>query len=483
VRIPRFPIGAVWHAAHADDLLRALSDPSGSPARLRSVSRGASRVQVQVGMTVTEARACCAELEVRPWDDAVIDRAVVTMTAALLAASPQVTPVRGAPGLWWVGATGFDETALVHALERITNGRIAIADSCVAARAATWSRTCIVPPGACAHYLSRAPLALIPMDEEVRAALLSLGLRTAGALAQLSASDVERRWGELGLAAWRLSRGDDTRRPILARPDVQRSVSVELPVPTVTVEPVLFLIRAALDTLVATLIADARTAAIVTLTLALDGPAPHTITRQTQLSRPVARVAPLLEQCRALLDRFVLSAPIVGVTVAITATAPAGGEQGDILAPTWRDPAAVDAALARLHAELGPTSVVRPTMCDDHRPEHAATWTDCTTASSPRPPESRVPSPESRCFATQRLLTAPEPVTVEYARNRPVAIHWRSRRLPLDLTHRPDRIAGAWWTTPYARDYWRCTSANTELLLFADHTHDARQWYVQGWYD
>ncbi|HWZ60461.1 MAG TPA: hypothetical protein VNW46_15885, partial [Gemmatimonadaceae bacterium] len=278
-------------------------------------------------MTVAEARAYCADLEVRPWDDTVINQAVVAMTAKLLTASPQVTPVTGTPGMWWIGATGFDasggEPALAHALARIAGplARIAIADSCVAARAATWSRDatpCIVPPGTCAHYLSRVPLALIPMDDEVRAALHALGLRTAGALATLSATDVERRWGDLGLAAWRLSHGDDRRRPILARPETQRTVSADLPVPTVTVEPVLFLIRAALDHLVAQLVADARTAAIIALTLSLDSTpesSPRTITRQTQLSRPVARVAPLLEQCRALLDRFTLSAPILGVTV------------------------------------------------------------------------------------------------------------------------------------------------------------------------
>src|SRR5271168_3345298 len=103
VRIPRFPIAAVWRAVPAaDDRPLALVDPAGSPQRLRSVSRAASRARVHVGMTVAEARAYCAELEVRPWDDTVIDRAVVEMTATLLAASPQVTPVYGSPGMWWL---------------------------------------------------------------------------------------------------------------------------------------------------------------------------------------------------------------------------------------------------------------------------------------------------------------------------------------------------------------------------------------------
>jgi nucleotidyltransferase/DNA polymerase involved in DNA repair len=469
----------------------ALADASTSPSRLRSVSRAASRARVRVGMTIAEARAHYAGLEVRTWDDAVIGQAVVTTTAALLAASPQVTPVSGSPGMWWVGTTG-NEPAFVHALMDIArthhpDARVAIADSCVAAHAATWARrggACIVPAGGCAAYLAPVPLTLIPMDEEVRAALHALGLRTAGALATLSAADVERRWGDLGLAAWRLAHGDDRRRPILARPEPRRVVTAELPVSTVTVDPVLFLLRAALDRLVTQLVADARTAATIALTLTLDGPAdspPHTITRQTHLTRPAARVAPLLEQCRALLERFTLSAPILGVTVAITATAPATGEQGDILTPTWRDPAAVEASLTRLRAELGPSSVVRPVTHDDHRPERTGIWTtgDAPDAPRHRPPASQ-PLPPAH-----RLLPAPEPVTVDHTNGRPTVLHWRARRISLDSATRPTHLSGAWWSDEYNRSYWHCPTSATgpEFLIFVDHTHDAQQWYVQGWRD
>jgi hypothetical protein len=59
-------------------------------------------------MLLPEARACCADLDVRAWDDHAIRDAVLAASTALLAASPQVTPVAGAPGMWWVGANGFD---------------------------------------------------------------------------------------------------------------------------------------------------------------------------------------------------------------------------------------------------------------------------------------------------------------------------------------------------------------------------------------
>ncbi|MEO7522081.1 MAG: hypothetical protein ABIW79_09720, partial [Gemmatimonas sp.] len=104
------------------------------------VSLAAGRLGVRAGMAVPEARASCAVLDVRAWDDRVVADAILAVTTALLAASPRVTPVAGAPGMWWIGASGFDglggEDALGHALLDITrpwhpDARVAIADSCV----------------------------------------------------------------------------------------------------------------------------------------------------------------------------------------------------------------------------------------------------------------------------------------------------------------------------------------------------------------
>jgi protein ImuB len=334
-------------------------------------------------MTAPEARACCAALEIIPWDDHAIAGAITTVSAALLAASPRVTPVPREPGLWWVGASGFGalggEPALAHALLMIARhwhprARVAIADSCVAARAATRSTaaransTVIVPAECDARYLAGAPLALIPMDAELRETLAALGILTGGAFAALDADDVERRWGAEGLDAWHLARGEDRRRPVLARVNEPRVVDVELPAPTTTMEPVLFLARAALDALAAELVSDGRAAAAIAVTLTLDsarsalpgGAPPHTVTREVRFPRPTARAVHLFDQCRALLEQWPLTAPACGVKLAVVATAPLSGEQGDLLTPEWRDAAAADAALARLRAELGAGTVVRP---------------------------------------------------------------------------------------------------------------------------
>src|SRR5918998_100971 len=105
VRIPRFPIAAVWRGRATtpwDERPLALVDNG----RLRAVSAAGSRSRMRTGMTVAEARAICGELHTLLWDDTIIERAINEVTAALLAASPQVTPAAGEPGLWWVGAGG-----------------------------------------------------------------------------------------------------------------------------------------------------------------------------------------------------------------------------------------------------------------------------------------------------------------------------------------------------------------------------------------
>ena len=531
----RFPIP---DSRHWDDLPIALSDG----LRVRAVTTAGARTRIRAGMTVTEATSRCADLQVFPWDQVVVDDEVRRATAAFLGASPQVTPVAGAPGMWWIGATGLEtlggETALAKALLSLARrwhpaSRVAIADSCVAARAGTWETSrpesrgqrperaptihdsrftihppshesrvtshaiTIVPPGSDADYLATAPVGLIPMDEAMAEALTALGIRQAGGLAALPPDDVEQRWGHTGLMAWRLARGEDRRRPGLATTEYPRTVSADL-VPSVELmEPVLFLVRAALDRLLAGLVADGRAAATLAITLTLDdargagiAAQSHTMTREVRLAHPMARVVPLFERCRALLDRWTLPAPVCGVMVAVVATAPLAGEQGDLLDPSWHDPAAADAAFARLRAELGADAIVVPVVADEHRPEKAGMWLSLGEMGSPKTKDQRpkkAPSiPDSRfpIPASSRQLETPEPVDVECANGQPRVLWWRGRRMRLEHPSGPERLAGDWWKDAYARDYWRCQDPDGEgtLVLYHDYSSGSA-WFVQGWYD
>ena len=519
---------------HWDDLPIALVDAAGK--RMQAVSAAAGRVGVRAGMRPAEARALCAGLHELPWDTVAITAAIIEASAQLVSASPQVTPVHGAPGLWWVGASGFDaiggERELAHALLRVARRwhprpRVAIASSCVAARAATWAGASfktqagdralvhVVPAGHDAAYLAPAPLALVPMDDELRNALHALGLRTVGAFAELRSEDVERRWGEIGLRAWRLSRGDDTRRPVLARVETHPAVEVELASPAATMEPVLFIVRAALDRLVQDLIAHGRAIAAIAITLTLDdargpmgnGPA-HTVTREARTARPLARVVPLFERCRALLDSWTLEAPVIAVRVAIVAAAPLTGEQGDLLTTSWRDLGAADAAFERLRAELGTGAIVRAEAQDTHRPEKAGVWRELleeekrvpgslfpvvvkpTNRPTGEPTNRRTgerslfivaePPPPAMTMA-RRAFDPPEAVEVLCDGDAPRVVTWRGQRIAVTRALGPERLSGDWWDDGYRRDYWRCESGAGELVVFFDRATDG--WAMQAWAD
>ena len=537
VRIPRFPIGAVWLDAGEKSASSSTPPTAGAPhwdeqpialrdgPRLRAVTAAAARTHVRAGMTIAEARSRCAALDVRPWDDVCVARELTRASAAFLSASPQVAPAAGIPGTWWIGATGFDglggEQMLADTLQRMAKlwhpgARVAIADSCVAARAATWrtadgkqqtaentprtanseQRTAysIVSPNTDAQYLAALPLNLIPMDPEVREALVALGLTTCGALAALAAGDVERRWGAAGLSAWRLAQGIDARRPTLARTVQPREAHAELAMSTTSAEPLLFLVRGALERLMTDLVRDARAAAAVAITLTLDdghgalpsGHRAHTITREVRAPRALARVAPWFERCRALLDDWTLTAPVSAVTVTITVTAPMGAEQGDLLAPAWRDPAAAEAAFERLRTALGSGSVVRPVAVDAYTPEREGRWENLATVDGRRLTVETTLSPtvyRPPSAVSLRLLENPEVVSVIVApRGDPRALDWRGRRIPIARAVGPERLSGEWWTaSPFARDYWRCESdeLEQEFLLY----RDAQGWRLQGWYD
>ena len=491
-------------------------------SRVRAATATAARHGVRPGMTLPQARTACAPLQVLPWDEAALARETARASAAFLAASPQVTPVADAPGLWWVGAQGFDglggEGALATLLLALArawhpHARVAVADTAVAARAATWSARAVgaplhLAPGGDATYLAAVPLALLPMDDELRTTLTALGLRTVGALAALAPRDVERRWGAEGLGAWRLARGDDPRRATLARPDDPHVVAHDLPAPVPTTEPLLFVVRAALDRLVRALAAEGRAVAAVALTLTLDGERPRRVTREVRPAAPIARAAPLFERCRALLDAWPLDGPVCAVEVRIARVATAPVEQGDLLAPAWRDPAAAEAALARLRAAFGTAAVVRPAPRDSHAPERAGAWEAIEMVVAPPPPDTATimpspsPSPSPAPISApvgapaiaaagpapvaRRLLDPPERIAVTVdATGTPQEIRWRGDRRHIARAEGPERLSGDWWQpTPFARDYWRCRAdaggdAGGTLLCY----RDATGWWLQGWDD
>lgn len=486
-----------------------VADVRGAP-RVVAACALAARAGIVPDMALAQAKAFASGLIAVPWDDERLARAALEVTTALLTASPRITWESGRvgerrnEGVWWVDAAGLgEERRLAQHLLRIAKAlaygpvRIGIADSAIAAHAATFRHplarpparlTVVVPSGRDAAFLAPCPIGLLGLDEELAETLGALGLTTLGQLASLDPDEVESRFGLPGLAACRLARGDDPRGPSTPRDDTLPSAECDLGGSVATAEPLLFVLKGALASLGGALRAKGLAAREITITLALDDGS--SAERAVRPARPTSHEDALFDHCRAALENWPLPEPVVAIRLAATLTAPAAGEQGNLLAPRWADPAALEAAFDRIRGREGADAVTIPESRDAHLPEDAGSWGDRgiegsrdrktkarISLRSPGPPIPRSPA------AALRRLEAPEPVRVRLGRAGLEAFRHGEIWHDVAAWSGPERLAGRWWVggvSARARDYFTARTAQGELwLLF----RAGRDWFVEGWWD
>jgi len=541
VRIGRFATGALGgqaaasagaHSASAPPSPTGPLRPDQPPAALVADVRGKPRViatdasaarrGIRPGMAFAEARALAADLVALPWDTERVARAALDVATALLAASPRVAWAgeRGNEGVWWVDAAGLgSEPTLAQRLCRIVNylrfgrARAGIADSAIAAYAAACGRPgtgrkrntaapVIVPPGDDATFVAPFPLALLAPPDDLAETCHALGLRTVGQFAALDSNEVEARFGPEGLAAHRLARGFDTRGPTTPRDDALPVIVCDLGSPVATAEPLLFVLKGALASQGSTLRAKGLAAREIALTLTLDDGS--TAEKTVRLARPTSHEGALFDHCRAAFENWKLAEPVTALAVRTAVAVPASGEQGDLLAPRWADPAALKAAFDRIRGSEGADAVAQPLVRDGHLPRDAGAWrteelaaAGQHTAAAPTrdtAPTLTLGAPPNRpAAAALRLLQAPAPVRVRLGRSGLEAFHHGETWHDVTAWSGPERLAPRWWIGESAeaagaslpvgpRDYYSArTVAGTLWLLF--RAGASRQWFVEGWWD
>ena len=551
--------------------LALVADVGGKP-RVVALSRAAERRGASCGMALAEARALVADLVALPWNGEELARAALEVATVLLAASPRVawaggeagrpyarTLVRstgwgGEAGVWWVDAAGLgSEAKLARRLACLAGelgfgrARVGVADSAVAAYAATFGRTdartseladqrttgrkergdagrrpapcvpsggrsppsprhgaptsgaapgrpTIVPPGGDAAFLAPFPLALLEPDEDLADTCHALGLRTVGQLAALEAEEVESRFGPEGLALHRLARGLDTRGPSAPRDEALPLITCDLGSPVATAEPLLFVLKSAFGSLGAALRSKGLAAREIALTLTLDDGS--LAEKAVRPSRPTSHEGALFDHCRAAFEGWVLPEPVSALAVRAAVTVAASGEQGDLLAPRWADPSAIEAAFDRIRGSEGTDAVATPVERDGHLPHDAGAWkTDARTrgradtrtggpagertegarsgvgggdarlCERSEQPEGVAPAgpatrrllhiarsdrtplrpPERPTAAALRLLTAPRPIRVRLGRAGLEAFRHGETWHDVTAWSGPERLAPRWW--------------------------------------
>ena len=199
--------------------------------------------------------------------------------------------------------------------------------------------------------------AVLEPDPHLAALLDGIGVETCAELAALEGESVEVRLGAEGVRLWKLARGDDDRLIFAPIPRTLPHASLEWSDYALTdTERLLFSVNALLGTVCEKLMERGSLAREMTLTLALASG--NTLATPVRAGRATASRKTWLRLARAILERMVLPAGVVGLTLHAAAVVTDAGNQGDLFDRGFATAAATEAALASLAEEQGDVVVV-----------------------------------------------------------------------------------------------------------------------------
>ena len=173
------------------------------------------------------------------------------------------------------------------------------------------------------------------------------------------------------------------------------------------------------------------------------------------------------------LVRVELKAPVGDLRLVATEVRPLHDVSASLLPDTVRQGEKLGLVLERLAARLGPQRVLRPVLCEDHRPEGMCRWQPATL------PLPRKGAPGTDLPQPGFLL--PEPLKLLVRDHRPLY----GGELMLLLG--PQRVEGGWWDrvadahSNVTRDYWVALSAEAGVVwVFQTRLDGAPAWFLHG---
>ncbi|MDF0532484.1 DNA polymerase Y family protein [Tsukamurella sp. 8F] len=438
-----------------------------APARSAGVRRGLRR---------REAQARCPELHVAADDGARDARVFEPIAAAVAELVPLIEVVR--PGLVVMSARGAaryfggeEEAAerLVDAVSAVgAESQVGAADEVFTAASAA-RRGVLVPPGESASFLAPLPIMELAAEPALcsgdgdRAELLDLlrrlGLRTVGAFAGLSATDVATRFGLDAIAAHRQARAVADRPPSTRA--LPPGLEVELcPDPPIDrVDAAAFAGRA----LAAELHAGLASAGVACLRLQVDAVTANG-ERHTRVWRCAEPLTPegTADRIRWQLDGWLTggrgsgagpSAPVVLLRLEPVEVADAGATAVGIWGGDGDGDARFRRALVRVQGLLGGEAVRVGVRSGGRGPAEQVTWVPLGDALIPErdpsaPWPGRLPEP-----APTVLVTGAR-VEVADARGEPVRVTERGvfTTEPTHLAWGSRGWALGWWAGPWLID-------------------------------
>jgi len=443
---------------------------------------------VRPGMSLAQARAHCAHLQCLAADPAADLRCLEALARWLMRFSPNVALCP--PASIVVDVAGLDRLLgdpptlarrVAAALSRLgLTARLAIAPTAAAA----WGLAVfgheklpiVVGNGELLGAIAPLPTAALGLDSLVTVQLHALGVRTIGLLLKIPRSELAARFGPEILEKIDQATGAAPavldwlpyRAPIRAR--------IHFDDATDSLEMIHLALREMLQIITQQLARRGLGARELRLELRSRHAAP--IEKTIRLSRPSRLPADLLNLLRHATENLRTADGITAVGLFVSAAAPLGDEQSDLIGgEPQRNSAELDHLLERLRARLGEVAQWAQ-LVESHLPERAFRCradAAATLAQAPAPAVARplclLPIP--RCV---KAIVIPSdgrdgvPISFTDAAQVHRLVHVKG----------PERIDGQWWNGHWkTRDYFDAQDdAGNRYWLF--RVVQSGQWYLHG---
>lgn len=499
IHLPLFPLAARLRSE--PELIReavVVTEGNGNAARVVAGTRLAREAGVKPGQTLPQARALCPKLVARPRDE----QCERTAQEALLEVAESFSPRAedAGEGVAYVDLEGLERhfkgpspeldmgRSLIAAADKAgLPARVGVASSKLAARVAAGlpDSPVVVPEGEEAAFLAPLPLSKLSPEVEISSTLEQWGVRSIGDFARLPKERVASRLGRTGRELHATARGIDPRPLIPREPPPVFSEGMNLEWPLVSLEPFLFVGRAALERLCERLESSGLACQRLGLELRLE-PDGHQ-TRTVDLPAPTRDVKTLLTLLRLDLEEKPPGAPVAGFTLLAWPDRPREA-QLSMYGPAALSPDKLATTLARLFALLGPDRVGSPRPMDGHRPERFS----LVEYTPPPPPEIRREPRTGRGLLAVRVLRPPLGLEVLSEEQSPVdvrtVVHDESEKRPriegrVKVASGPWGLEEGWWTEePTGRDYWDVELTGGGIYrIYRDR--GTGEWFADGIYD
>jgi protein ImuB len=434
--------------------LALLADES-RKAPVLQVSAEARASRVDPGLTATQALARCPGLVLRyrsPKAEAASARVLLDAAFTL---APRVEAT--ADGLCTVDLQGVADRAMepgalqvVHRLKALGLSLcIGLSDTPDRAIFAARCARPVLRVDSGDASLGRLPLEMIHPPPGLGQVLDQWGIHTLGALTALPRPEVGRRLGEAGLDLWDRASGRRERvLRLVTRPDVFEE-TLELEHEMETLEPLLFLLRRFVDTLVLRLEASWVVAESLGLYLKL---ANDTVYKKWfRLPEPTRKVELIFRMLHSHLEQVRTEHAITAVHLRIKPGRVQARQQG-LFEADLRDSHQFAETLARVVAVVGSGRVGTPRVEETHKPDtfHLESLEtavgEIAEEDSPLPPLG----------LPLRRYRPPRPAQVDLRHDVPDAVFSPEIHGQVRAWRGPWRLSGDWWENSrrWAREEW-----------------------------